>query len=290
MDFVNTDALVTTEWVADHLEDPKVKFIDATFHLPGSDRDSYEEYTFRHLPGSHHLDVDKVCAPGTDLPHMLPSPEDFAAAVSKMGISNDDHVIVYDCNGTFMAACRVWWMFRIFGHDKVSVMDGGLLRWGRERRATTPGEMIEENGSFTATFRPELVKDYDQMMANLDSHEFQMVDARSPGRFGGIDHEPRPTEKRGHIPGSVNLPFPKLLDNGNDWVMRDADTVKQALINAGIDLDKPVIATCGSGVTAAVVSFAMYLIGYKDVPVYDGSWAEWGDHPDTPVGTLPSVE
>lgn len=284
MNFKHPEALVTGEWLAAHLNDPDLRIIDATYHLPHSDRDAYEEWTYRHIPGAMHFDIDKVADTSTRLPHMLPDANAFADAMGQMGISNDHKVVVYDANGGYMAACRLWWMLRAFGYMNAAILDGGMVRWGKERRPMETHEPIVRPAVFKAVFNPALVKSKADMLANLDSLDFQVIDARSEGRFKGVDHEPRPTERKGHIPGSLNVPFTLITPPSHDFTFRHATQIAEIMDAAGVDMDKPAIATCGSGVTACVVAFALYLLGKDDVAVYDGSWAEWGDDPSVPIG------
>ena len=284
MDYKNPGALVSTDWLEDHLRAPDVRVVDATFYLPHDERSAREEYGFRHIPGAVFFDIDEIADSDTDLPHMLPSPEKFSSKVRKLGLGDGNRIVVYDSSGGFMAACRVWWMFRLFGHSDIAVLNGGLPKWSKEKRPLDDMEVVPQERHFTARTNNMLVKNVGQIMANLDSQKFQVIDARSPGRFDGIDHEPRPTEKRGHIPGSINLPFINMLKPKEDFTFKSADEIKAAFADAGVDFSTPLVTSCGSGVTAAVVAFALHLIGHEDVPVYDGSWAEWGDHSDTPVG------
>jgi len=279
----NPQSLVSTQWLEENITDQHVRIIDATYHLPHADRDAYEEYTYRHIPGASYFPIDEIADTTVILPHMMPDAEKFKNAVDAMGIGSESHVVVYDSNGGYMAATRVWWMFRAFGHDKVSVLDGGLLKWGREKRPLENVEPILPPAHFTPTPRPELVKSREQMLANIDSGQYQVIDARSEGRFGGIDHEPRPTERKGHIPGSINLPFTRLMNPAKDFSFRDMDEIKKAFAEAAVDVNKPIITTCGSGVTACVVTFALHLMGVQDTSVYDGSWAEWGNDKNVPI-------
>ena len=285
MAYKNSDALVTGEWLEAHLNDPDLRIIDATYHLPHADRDAYEEWTFRHIPGSVHFDIDKVANTSSGLPHMLPDAATLGETLGKMGISNDHKIVIYDANGGYMAACRVWWMLRTFGYTQAAVLDGGLVRWGKERRPIETEEPTIQPTTFTATFNADLVKSKADMRANIESGDFQVVDARNEGRFKGVDHEPRPTERRGHIPGSINLAFTLITPPSHDFTFQNADEIAEIFDAEGLKLSKPVIATCGSGVTACVVAFALHLLGHEDCAVYDGSWAEWGDAKDVPIST-----
>ncbi len=217
------------------------------------------------------------------LPHMLPSAEYFSLKMRKMGIGTGVKVIAYDTNGGFSASCRAWWMLRVFGHNDVAILNGGLPKWVAEQRIVENQSSVAIECDFKAHKNDFLIRDIEQMLANVDSRQQQVVDARSSGRFFGIDPEPRPSIKKGHIPGSLNLPYNLLMDATNNFVFRSADEISKAIELAGITPKKPLIATCGSGVTACVIALALYLVGYKETAVYDGSWAEWGDHPITPV-------
>ncbi len=285
MDYANPEALVGTEWMAENLDVPGVRVIDATYFLPAAERGAEAEFAARHIPGAVFFDIDDIADSSTDLPHMLPSADKFSAKVGALGIGNGDHVVAYDANGGALAAVRAWWMFRVFGHDNVAVLNGGLPKWladGRpmESETTAPAEAV-----FTAIMDPSLVRSAEQLLANIETGAEQVADARSPERFEGTAPEPRPSARAGHIPGSVSLPYTGLMDQDRDFVIRPAGEIAAAIAEAGLDRDRPVVASCGSGVTAAVIAFSMFLLGYENVAVYDGSWAEWGDHPDTPVET-----
>lgn len=277
-------SLVSTAWLAEHLERPGIVVVDATYHLPNVPRDARAEYEREHIPSAQFFDIDRIADPAADLPHMLPSPEAFARAVEALGIGSDDHVVAYDSYG-LMSAARPWWMFRIFGHERVSVLDGGLPKWKREGRPVTDAPSRPAAGKqFRPRFRPELVRSKAQLMANLASRAEQVLDARAAGRFQGTAPEPRQGLRSGRIPGSRNLPFNRLLDPG-DQTMAPPEKLKQLFAETGIDPAKPIVTSCGSGVTACVLALGLEQIGAEHVAIYDGSWSEWGLPGDTPVET-----
>ena len=281
MSYTNPEALVSTEWLAAHLEAPDVRVVDASWHMPAAKRDARAEYQAQHIPGAVFFDIDEVALSDSGLPHMLPSPEKFAAHVSRMGLGDGNRIVVYDSTGV-SAAARVWWTFRVFGHDDVALLDGGLGKWLAEGRAVTGEPSRPRDRQFTARVNTLLVRDYEQVRANAGSGREQFVDARSAGRFAGTEPEPRPDLPGGHAPGALNLPFPSIL-NMEDRTMRPAGDIRAAFEAAGIDLDKPLFTSCGSGVTACILSLGLYLIGNKEAPVFDGSWTEWAGNPDSPI-------
>jgi len=274
------DPLVGAEWLAAHLGEPDLKVVDATFYLPHLKRDARAEFEQAHIPGAVFFDIDAIADGETALPHMLPSPEKFARAVGALGIGDGDRVVVYDAGGVRSAA-RVWWTFRAFGHDDVAVLDGGLARWRAEGRPLVSGTPSPISRRFSARPRPSLVRDLDAVRANLASRAAQVVDARSPGRFAGTEPEPRPGVRSGRIPRSFNVPFDRLY--ASDGTMLPAAALRDAFVKAGVDLDRPVVTSCGSGVTAASLALGLHLLGHGEVAVYDGSWAEWGGRHDTPI-------
>lgn len=281
MSYVNPEALVSTEWLAAHIDAPDVRVVDASWHMPHAKRNARAEYDQQHISGSVFFDIDEIADTDSPLPHMLPSPEKFASRVRKLGLGDGNRIVVYDTTGV-SAAARVWWMFRVFGHDDVAVLDGGLGKWLAEGRPVTDLPSRPQERHFTARVNTFLVREYDQVLANVERGREQFVDVRSAGRFAGTEPEPRPELPGGHAPGSINLPFPSML-NGDDKTMLPADGIRAALEKAGVDIDRPMFTSCGSGVTACVVSLGLYLIGKKDVPVYDGSWTEWAGNPDSPI-------
>lgn len=282
-----TDPLVTTDWLAAHLDDPKVVVLDGTYHLPTAKRDADAEFPDGHIPGAQRFDIDKVCDPDDPLPHMIPSAEVFARAASDLGIDRDTMVVAYDVYG-LQSAARTWWMFRLFGHDKVAVLDGGMPKWTAEGRPLETGPArTRATTDFKATLRPALVKSRDDVLAAVKTGDCQIVDARPAGRFTGEEPEPRPGMRSGHIPGSRSLPIGDLLDKGTKTAL-DADSLKARFKAAGIDPSKPTISSCGSGVTACMIALAAHRLGHPHMAVYDGSWSDWGSRQDTPVDTGPA--
>jgi thiosulfate/3-mercaptopyruvate sulfurtransferase len=274
------DPLVSTEWLAKQLGAPDLRVLDGSWHMPQLQRDPRAEFAQAHIPGAVFFDIDAIADHSTDLPHMLPDAAAFERAVGALGVGSGDRVVVYDVRGVISAA-RVWWTFRAFGHDAVAVLDGGLRKWRAEGRPVESGAPATSPRAFTATFRPELVRDLAAMRANLARRDAQVLDARSAGRFAGTEPEPRAGLRGGHIPGSLNLPYDTLYrEHGT---LKAPGDLRAAFQGAGLDLARPVVTTCGSGVTASVLALALYLVGRRDVAVYDGSWSEWGGKADTPI-------
>ena len=272
--------LVTPEWLAQNLGRRDVRVVDGSWHMPQLKRDARAEFAEAHVPGAVFFDIDAIADPRTSLPHMLPRASEFAGKVGQLGIGDRDRVIVYDSRGVASAA-RVWWTFRAFGHDAVAVLDGGLPRWRAEGRPVESGTPAPKPRRFTARLRKGLVRDLAAVRQNLTTRRAQVLDARSRGRFSGTEPEPRAGLRSGHIPGSLNLPYDELYEK--DCRLLPPDALRQRFMAAGLDLDKPVVTSCGSGVTASVLALGLFAAGRPDVPVYDGSWTEWGGRDDTPV-------
>lgn len=281
MAYVNPQALVSTDWLAQHLDAPDVRVVDASWYLPAENRNPLEEYTEAHIPGAVFFDIDEIADTDDPLPHMVPSPEKFASRVRRLGLGDGNRIVVYDGAGCVSAA-RAWWMFRLFGAQDVALLDGGLPKWKAEGRPLDGLPTMPRERHFTARMNATMLRDVDQMKANVGTGREQVVDARSAGRFRGNDPEPRQGLRGGRIPGSYNVPYPELLDPETK-TFKPAEEIHAAFEAAGIDMKRPVVTTCGSGVTACILALGLHLIGHRQVAVYDGSWTEWGGRDDTPV-------
>ncbi len=274
--------LVSTQWLEDNLKDPDLRILDASWYLPTQNRDPKAEYDAEHIPGARFFDIDEISDLRSDLPHMVPPVEKFMSRMRAMGIGDGHQVVVYDGSGLFSAA-RVWWLFRLMGQTKVAVLDGGLPKWKAEGRKTTDAEPIIRDRHMIVDRQNHMVKDVTQVAraSKLDDHA--IIDARAPERFRGEAPEPREGLRSGHIPNARNVFYKSLLNA--DGTMKPVEELRTIFEAAGVDLSKPAITTCGSGVTAAVLSLALERIGKTDHSLYDGSWSEWGMYADLPIAT-----
>ena len=274
--------LVSTEWLHAHLKDPDLRILDGSYYLPQMARDPRAEYEAAHIPGARFFDIDDVADHGSDLPHMVPPVEKFMSRMRAMGVGDGHQVVVYDGMGLFSAA-RVWWLFKLMGQNNIAVLDGGFPKWQAEGRPVDDLPPIIRDRHMTVRRQTHMVKDVTQVSAASKLGDYEIIDARSPGRFRGEEPEPRAGLRPGHIPGSKNVCFKDLLNA--DQTMKNPVEIRQIFQFAGVDFDKPAITTCGSGVTAAVLSLGLQRIGKTDHSLYDGSWSEWGMFPTVPVAT-----
>lgn len=278
----SVSSLVSTEWLEENLTNENVRILDASWHLPNSGRDAMAEFNEEHIPDALFFDIDEIADLDNALPHMMPSNEKMSSRIRAMGIKETDHVIVYD-NSSFSTAARAWFMFKNFGHESVSILNGGLPKWLSEKRPMDQDIVAFGNSHYNATKDESRIRNIEDIRCNIDNQNEQVVDARAAGRFNGTAPEPRPESRSGHIPGSYNVPFNILLNE--DRTYKSKDELKAAFVDAGVDLDKPIITSCGSGVTACVLLFALDQIGHTQNALYDGSWTEWGCRTDTPIET-----
>ncbi len=276
------DPLVTTAWLAERLDAPDIKLVDASWYLPAEDRDPKAEYAAAHIPGAVFFDIDEISTEGTDLPHMLPLPAKFGSRVQKLGIGDGARIVIYDGWGVRSAA-RAWWTFRVMGHEDVVVLDGGLPKWIAEGRPVTDRATPVRDRHFTVRVANDLVRDRGQVARSLDTKREQVVDARPAARFRGETPEPRPGLKAGHMPGAFSLPMSELI--APDGTMKPKASLEKLFSDAGVDIRKPVVTSCGSGITACVLALGLARLGRWRTAVYDGSWAEWGQAEGCPVVT-----
>lgn len=278
--------IISSEQLATELGSPELRIVDASFYLPAQKRDADAEYAAGHLPGAVRFDHDKVADHSTDLPHMVPSPDVFADAVGRMGIRETDRIVIYDGPGLFSAP-RAWWLFRTMGARNVFVLDGGLDGWKAEGRPLETAVPRPQPVVFQPTFDADRVIDIESMRKIVENGSRQVADARSSGRFSGTEAEPRQGLRSGHMPGARNLPSGAFAERGR---LKPLSELRTLIREAGIDLDRPVVTSCGSGITAAIITLALESLGHSDNALYDGSWTEWGALPDTPVVTGPPSE
>ena len=276
------ELLVSTEWLAKEIGASDLRIVDASWFMPDSGRNAASDYEAGHIPGAVFMDLADVADLSDTLPNMLPPPEKFASRMQSLGLGDGSRIVVYD-DSPLHSSARAWWMFMVFGAHDVAILDGGLSKWRAEGRALESGRPILRHRHFTVWKDARHVRSKAELLANLDSRTAQVVDARGAGRFTGEDPEPRPDMASGHIPGSRNLPYGDLFNSDGTW--KQGTTLTEAFAKAGVDMNTPIITTCGSGMTAAVLLFAARLAGKTDVSLYDGSWSEWGLDPDAPKVT-----
>ena len=283
MPYAHPEDLVTTEWLAANIDRDDVRIVDASFTLPGVTPTAQEAYATRHIPGAVFFGIDAISDHSDPLPHMLPSDADFARMAGALGLGDNHRIVVYDMAG-FNSAPRVWWMLKRFGHPHVALLDGGLPKWRAEGRPVTAEVPTPRPATFTAHLDRRLVRNKAQLLANIAEKREQVIDARAAGRYAGTAPEPRPGMRSGHIPGSLNLPYDLLADPKTKTLL-PADQIEKRFREAGVARDKPVVTSCGSGVTACALAFGLHLIGWPDAAIYDGSWSEWGMPGETPIET-----
>lgn len=274
--------LVSTDWLANHLKDPDLRVLDGTWFMPAEGRDARAEYAQGHIPGARFFDIDDISDNRSDLPHMVPPVEKFMSRMRAMGVGDGHQVVVYDAQGLFSAA-RVWWLFRLMGQENIAVLDGGLPKWQADGHPVEDMPPIVRDRHMTVRRQNQMVKDVTQVSAASKLGDYEILDARSPGRYRGEEPEPREGLRSGHIPRSKNVYYRDLLND--DGTMKSPDDLRAVFDASGVDMGKPAITSCGSGVTAAIINLALERVGKTDHALYDGSWTEWGAFPTVPVAT-----
>ncbi len=273
--------LVSETWLKAHVTNPNVKPVDASWYLPNQKGDAEAEFHLEHIEGAVFFDIDQISDTLNPLPHMLPKSDEFSTKMGNLGLSNHDIVVIYDSVGIFSSP-RAWWTFRVFGHKNVAILDGGLPAWKKAGFPLIAGLPTIKEASYRSYFNPNLIRYIDQVITNIREEHEQVVDARSHERFHGLEPEPRPNLRSGHIPNSVNLPYGILIDQKTNLLL-STDQLKDVFAKFDIDLTRPVLTTCGSGISASVIALALYVCGNQNTAVYDGSWTEWGGREDTPI-------
>jgi len=274
-------SVVDIFWLKQNLSSPHLRVLDASWCLPNSSRDTEIEFISSHIPGSVYFDIDLISDSNSNLPHMLPTPNKFSECVGSLGISNKDTIVVYDSHGIFSSP-RVWWMFRVFGHNKIAVLQGGLPAWQKNNGKLEKGNPNIKPTKFNTNFSPKLLRNADEIKSNIKGGLEQIVDARSNGRFLGEEPEPREGLRSGHIPESINLPYTSLIDSSTGFLLSPSKIFIIAK-EIGLDLNRPITTTCGSGISAALLALAFHTVGHKSTAVYDGSWTEWGGSNNKPI-------
>lgn len=272
--------LVSTDWLAQNLSNPNIRVLDGSWHLPTENRDPFEEFQAEHIQTAQFFDIDAISDTSSNLPHMIPSAAQFAKQVAALGISNDSQIIVYDTEGLFSAA-RVWWLFRYFGHMDIAVLDGGLKKWKAKGHDTTDQTVAVQSSDMSAVANTSMERNAADVLKASQTQDVQILDARAPARFKGEVPEPRAGLRSGHMPNAINVFFKSLLNKAG--TLKSDEALKSAFEAQGVDLDKPIITSCGSGVTASVLMLALHKIGHTNNALYDGSWSEWGGLQDYPV-------
>ncbi|VBB69388.1 Thiosulfate sulfurtransferase, rhodanese [invertebrate metagenome] len=280
-DYTNPDGIVSTEWLAQHLYASETRVVDASWWPQGTQRNGREEYLDTHIPGAVFFDIDDIADSAAPLPRMLPPAEVFANKVERLGLGDEHHIIIYDNVGGASAAARAWWMFRVFGHTNVAVLAGGFPKWLREQRTVEETVPILSPALFKPRQNLSLLRSLEQVREDLDTHLEQIIDGRRAERYHAQQHTLGPGSRAGHIPGSINLPVLELVDQ-RELTLLPADSLQQCFESHGVDLNRPVIATCGEGVTCCLITLGLYLLGKTDVANYDGSWVEWDAHDELP--------